>query len=373
MKRELGREFQHSRLLTLAVYRVNANFVRFQEQFLSRRHLYFFDNEVTFRCRQGECLETCRDVADPKYREDNISSLLWYSLALEYPLMDYSNLLHFYTPRALTNQSDALGAMAGILRRISDKLGYRMLEGLPTGAFDQFVLFFGVNARRRHGFPSYSWAGWIGQVDMPIDTPDEQNLWLQDRTWIIWYKRSPSGVLNLVWSPEANPSFVASYVRVVGIPGYRRRSRFQCPIPGINTSRTVPAEEPPALTDPLPRYPVLQFYTMVVFLKLGSLDVFTQRAGLVGRDNVVHGLVVLDGFEGTTFFESKEPLEVLLLSESTGRKGIDPGSGTWIFYNVMLVEWQKGLAERRGIGLLRKEAVHQSFQPGPQWKEIILG
>ena len=112
-------------------------------------------------------------------------------------------------------------------------------------------------------------------METPAEDPDKLNLWLQDHTWIIWYKRSPSGVLNLVWSLEANPSFLTLNL---DIPGYRRRSRFQCPILGINTCRTVPAEEPPVLVDPRPPYPVLQFYTMVVFLKLGSVDVFTQKS-----------------------------------------------------------------------------------------------
>ena len=114
---------------------------------------------------------------------------------------------------------------------------------------------------------------------------------------------------------------------------------------------------------------------MVVFLKLGSLDLFTQKASLVGRDDVGYGTVALDGFEETSFFESEDPIEVLLLSsEATSRYRLPSGLGTspWGSYNVMLVEWQKGLAERRGIGLLRKEAIHQSFQPGPQWKEIVL-
>ncbi len=144
-------------------------------------------------------------------------------------------------------------------------------------------------------------------------------------------------------------------------------------MPGINTSRTMPAEEPLILADSLPPYPLLQFYTMVVFLKLGSLDVFAQKANLVGRDDVGYGNVTLDGFEGTSFFESEDPIEVLLLSEAIGREGFASGTNSWGFYNVMIVEWHKGLAERRGIGLLRKEAIHKSFQPGPQWKEIVLG
>ncbi|KAK3305141.1 uncharacterized protein B0T15DRAFT_368905, partial [Chaetomium strumarium] len=62
--------------------------------------------------------------------------------------------------RALTNDADALRAMAGILRRLSQRSRCRMLQGLPTGLFDKYVLLRGPVAGRRRGFPSYSWAGW---------------------------------------------------------------------------------------------------------------------------------------------------------------------------------------------------------------------
>lgn len=41
-------------------------------------------------------------------------------------------------------------------------------------------------------------------------------------------------------------------------------------------------------------------------------------------------------------------------------------------YNVMVIEWDRGLPECLGIGALRKEAIHQSFPPRPLWKQIVL-
>jgi len=71
----------------------------------------------------------------------------------------------------------------------------------------------------------------------------------------------------------------------------------------------------------------------------------------------------MDGFEEMPFFESPGPFEFILLSE-------DWGLSEW--YNVMLLEWVDGVAERRGIGDLSKDAVHLSLDPGPVWKEILL-
>lgn len=61
---------------------------------------------------------------------------------------------------------------------------------------------------------------------------------------------------------------------------------------------------------------------MVVFLKLGALDVLNPQAGLIGINGQSYGQEVLDGFEETTIFESEHPIEVILLSESNGFTGL---------------------------------------------------
>jgi hypothetical protein len=75
---------------------------------------------------------------------------------MESPLEDYSILLLYYSMRALTNQGDALRTMAGIIRRLSEKVKYRFFEGLPTAVLDAFLIFkaHGTNLQRRSGFPS---------------------------------------------------------------------------------------------------------------------------------------------------------------------------------------------------------------------------
>jgi hypothetical protein len=97
----------------------------------------------------------------------------------------------------------------------------------------------------------------------------------------------------------------------------------------------------------------------------------------------------MDGFEETDFFDASGPLEFIVLSErrqeyadSTGMTHWDLGgsnysfthtnSGSWKYYNVLLLEWNGGIAERRGIGVIYQKAVGRSFAPGPRWKEIFL-
>ena len=87
----------------------------------------------------------------------------------------------------------------------------------------------------------------------------------------------------------------------------------------------------------------------------------------------------MDGFEETTFFKSKSPLEFIILSErQKENKPMDrnfrddkdveevyQSRETSKDYNVMLLEWNGGIAERRGRGIMYKEAVERSFTPGP--------
>jgi hypothetical protein len=44
----------------------------------------------------------------------------------------------------------------------------------------------------------------------------------------------------------------------------------------------------------------------------------------------------------------------------------------WDYYWVLLIEWDNGVAERRGIGKIFKIAAEKSFPPGPVWKQINL-
>jgi len=317
------------------------------------------DNKIFFRCRQAEYTECCLDHPRPPGPEGIISSLLPGTMYMYYPLGDFAVMLVYYTKRALTNQGDVLRAIEGIIRRFSERVKCRFFEGMPTAALDAFITFesFGFTSlHRRTGFPSYSWVGWKGGID--INQRRINNDWLRTNTWIIWYKRSPSGITNLVWDPVANESFPTDDPEYVG---YRERRPFgSLPALGIKTSRTAPTED---LTFDMPHltYPLLQFWTLAVFYKISGIDVFRGWGDALAESGTVCGSICLDGFEETTFFESRGIFEFILLS----KHGTDE-------YNVMLLEWNEGVAERRGIGTIKLWAVGMSFPPGPVWKEILL-
>ncbi|KAK5658164.1 hypothetical protein OQA88_2137 [Cercophora sp. LCS_1] len=324
----------------------------YQEHSLLRRKLYFFDNEVVFRCNRRECFESYLDGVKREIlgHELKVSRTFQGALEMHRPLADYADVLGHFTGRTLAYQ-------------------HGTLQGLPIGAFDRF-LFSGTNLCRHHGFPSYSFSGWIGRASFNNSDYSSKhwlNYWLNFRTWIIWYKRSPNGVLSLVWDPAANPSFPKSNP---WFEAYRGRTQFEASLLEVDTTQTIPPHEPPSLTKLSPSCPLLQFYTAVIFLKLEDLNVLTSRATLIGRDIRVCGHIIVDSLEEKQFLATKGPVEVALLSESSGRPDLHLRGAAWCysgslriarvapefrfdFYNVMIVERGKGLAERRGTYLER--------------------
>jgi hypothetical protein len=372
--------------ITILATKTDMNF-RFQEHTLCRRALYFVDNKVFFRCRTTEHSESCVDPPGNMRSEADASFTLREAIRMDDPLEDYVRFLSYYTKRALSNQEDALRALAGITRRVSEKLGYQFIQGLPTGAWDAFITFKANDTvlRRRRGFPSYSWSGWQGEIS--IDLANRMNEWLTSRTWIVWYERSHLGVANPLWDPTANEMFPVddeSYV------GYRQRRLFQEPmgslsagnIPrvlmssSISTTCTIPTDNISFRFPPF-KYPILQFWTLAVYCKTEELDVFTGKCNLVGQNGANYGSMVLDGFQETTFFDSGGPFELILLSE-WGENALTwdaswDASERWQLYSVMLLEWSEGIAERRGIGQIWQSGLVKSFPPGPVWKEILLG
>jgi len=170
--------------------------VRFQELILSRRCLIFLDSRVYFLCRSSIWSEDTIYDNFPLENNSHVGSsqaIPRLLISSSTPYKTYSLMLFRYNSRQLTKDSDALNAMAGILRHISIDLNSETLEGLPTRSFDLSLLFWHQPGpvRRRPEFPSWSWVGWAGYTVawMPTSEGLEINEWLKMKTYITWYKR----------------------------------------------------------------------------------------------------------------------------------------------------------------------------------------
>ena len=101
--------------------------------------------------------------------------------------------------RDLRFPEDILRAFAGAEAVLSQMLGCDLVQGLPTCIFDVALLWQPhEKLARREGFPSWSWAGYVGQIEWRGDTVyglyggDDGGLaglnrWQKDHTWIEYY------------------------------------------------------------------------------------------------------------------------------------------------------------------------------------------
>jgi hypothetical protein len=122
---------------------------------------------------------------------------------------------------------------------------------------------------------------------------------------------------------------------------------------------------------------MLQFWTLVLSFTISNFDVFQGTASILDRRDIKCGAAVMNGFEDDEFFLPGSKYEFILLSDIMSAKRhiceySDAHPKEFKAYNVLVLEWSGGVAERRGIGSLCGFAVERSLPPGPCWKEILL-
>lgn len=146
----------------------------FQECMLAKRIIFLTDSYAFFRCSSAFCRE---DDAPEPVSSHKTSELVdagdrWVMSGLyDIPsgtsarvVFDtlYKPMLRAYLCRSMTYDTDAVNAFSGILRVLSRYMG-DFHFGLPCRYFGAALLWDDPNRgvfRRRHSFPSWSWAGW---------------------------------------------------------------------------------------------------------------------------------------------------------------------------------------------------------------------
>ena len=178
----------------------------YQERFLSRRCLIFTTYQVYFQCRTEIRSE---DTMFGTYLPDTIQG--WNSW-LEptrlqrtrrfSTLMPFAGFLQEYSPRKFTKDDDVIKASLSALDLFSHIYESTFLWGLPESILDRALLwdyhlktranyranYVLDNPRRRHQFPSWSWASWSGAT-----VYDSNNFTL--KSTVSWYKLSINGDL----------------------------------------------------------------------------------------------------------------------------------------------------------------------------------
>lgn len=345
---------------------------------LSHRRVIFLNNMVYFQCREYAASEDTDGMA----AMDLYTKLSFPSHIDEPALGSYSmlsSIVFACSQRQLTHQADVLKAMAGIFRRVRQKTKCDFLQGLPTAAIDLYLLSVGSDkSMRRPGFASWSWAGWIGMALYASGhlQPAGIKAWLASDTWIVWYKRTSEeggAVVELVWDPAKNAA-------ERGDDSYGdSRSSFQqvlaryglaSSLGHLDTLQTEPSGNVAAGSVLPSDYPLLQFWTLVVRYTLGRQEEASKR-DLYGRSGTKCGIAVT---QVTSFMLMRDAIcEFIVLSKVSLHTRNS-------FYNMrgdafwaLLIKWENGVAERRGLAQVYWDTLDDSLSPGPEWKEIVLG
>lgn len=179
----------------------------YQECLLSRRRIFFTDEQVYFECHSMHCCEVFDAPLDELHTQDKSRFRISIREGL-YPLNglgeepnDVWTRIEEYTQRSMTYDSDALNGMLGLLRAFSRlRSPVYHFWGVPfykTGstqrrAVDTFVKSLCWRlvrpSKRREGFPSWSWTGWKGAVciryvdtlfDRMFQAVDNLNIWVE--------------------------------------------------------------------------------------------------------------------------------------------------------------------------------------------------
>lgn len=141
----------------------------YQERELSKRYLYFTDSCVYFSCNQMLCKEDCglRDVSRLSDKGHRIR-------AEKHPVWNnYRRAVKNFTKRELSFEEDVVNAFEGIVSLLQPAFKCNFLYGLPETELDLALLWQPSSDLRRRvsestgqpAFPSWSWAGWVGEVD----------------------------------------------------------------------------------------------------------------------------------------------------------------------------------------------------------------
>ena len=290
--------------------------------------------------------------------------------------VSFDTLMIYYTRRNLTYQSDIFRACQGMLRRLAETMGERLIEGLLT-PLELSLLFsrqrpVDQSNFRRQGFPSYSWTGWDYIPEWGTDHiqkgPKMGEFWdhvsmIRENakgTWIEWYQRSSNQKVIKVNDHESEESFMDKTPAGIG-----ECLKDDSPFVSSSVITSHFWKQVPDFA-----YDILCFSTVSVFLNISLAHPSAKpqpkgRCLAYGLDGSSFGEFILDEID----VDASVIQEFALLSEYRFKWENRVEAGWW----GLLLKRAGAVAERRGILRIPMELSDKTLPPGPQWSCIILG
>lgn len=380
-----------------------------QEYYLSRRTITFVNDQAYFRCRQKNWYEELWTDVEPDlvrgadidvitYARDNmdlgVRSVATYTFLFQ--------VLEIYQTRNLTDETDALNAVSGILRRVAASAKTKMVQGLPADIFPLAILFLHTDRRaprRRKQFPSWSWCGWKGACSWyPFDrldlmnSADENNEFNEDkalektlsRSWLTYHMTKGTLELELIWAPAAQQDALDAFLALPLVAD----ADLKLESSGTKSTTLLDVER-------IRDYPLLTFTTVTLHYRLKTIPeggddddydldaerpsfeeyksrtyeisdqsdedcgvLYADKKLLLEEDNVMK-LAILGECHNIEY-----PLEFDPYCESIAEEPV---------FWVMMIRLIDGVWERRGIGQILQTNLSSSFPPGPTWEQVVLG
>nr|KAK5434533.1 hypothetical protein LTR18_010408 [Exophiala xenobiotica] len=350
----------------------------FQERMLSRRCLLFVNGRIYYQCRRTTF---CEDMEMPKNNGWSLDSIDMPTRIFRMkPFVQFTSAVELYTRRELTNPVDILNAFEGVQlvleKRIGANIYYGSLETMMNSS-----LMWESNKRllRRPGFPSWSWSGWIGEIQWKYTEPAH--------SWIEWHADQADGIHSF---PQQGWELIQPPIERPGTAGPMSRHNMSKAFPLLHF-RTITAHfrlTSPALIHKSVISPLRKRLTgpsALSTVRPAPADPGLIRVGIADKHDLWCGTIDLDMI---WMSRAGRPFEFLIMSqvsqftddELSFWEGTLPDDVEDILagrkygvYIVLLVSKRAGIYYREGLGRIMIEGLDRALDPGPEWKDIVLG
>ncbi|KAH8687162.1 heterokaryon incompatibility protein-domain-containing protein [Tricladium varicosporioides] len=330
----------------------------FQEANLSQRLLVFTEEQVYFHCQttlwcEGTNVEVPPQLGypSPSERLNDVHGRVSRDIT---PLQQYFLTVSRYCRRQLTEATDSLNAIQGILNFMEIGACY---HGIPESYFDKAILWIscGISPQmRRPSSPSWSWAGWdLSNID---DDATLEFLSTIDQTLapeVVWERPGSIGSPESFITPQARPT-QANWER----PFIRR---------GLSVERVTPSGVSENLSSQL-----LCFYTTSTTLNVDRHKLPPEKRGrnrfyrfVDSRQRTV-AMLFLDSKWLSTQPDMFEFVVVARLWSNERWPEDDDG------LYIMLIEWKDGIAYRVQLAV-DPVPISQWARLDLKWKYIAMG
>jgi hypothetical protein len=364
----------------------------FQERAVSRKTLVFINDTVYWQCRSRTWYEgvAVTQESGAWLRNEDPSRWPFHALRL-YPwpdLQQYTDLVCGYNSRSLSFESDALKAFTAIINAMTGSFRNGFLFGIPEFFFDIGLLWTThYPLKRRKCFPSWSWLGWSGEIDFVME-----DAWRPE-----WWKSPPLDVFPIIeWRKMCNEG--QSHVRIDNsysiFKGLAHDSEAPLPEGWIRIGQKFlhPSIQGKNYSFPFPiltnlRTPSSEIWSPLLFFRTKKCTMFVGnsqefkgfRQPAFGTCLVIElndGSGVRSGLIESLFttendYARGDQCELIAISVASAKskgltrpylfqemdtfseiKYLEP----YDFYNVLWIEWQGGIAYRKALGRVFKDA-----------------